>query len=553
MKLPYLDPLTTVKMPFFANSLYGGLKLAASKGDGYTIALDWYLAYPDSLNFKVAYNIYISTNYDTLISEGVKYVAINPNATNVELLNFTPGQMYYFCVRATEYDPALMNLNLLPDGYPDAPGGIKTYPSGMLTSNISNTDLIIPITDIDKFPPLGVIKIGLELIQYTSIDYANSSLIASNRGIYLTDPRMHDTNGFDGYEYQDPIVYYFKGFENISLAPVDQEESKFDYSNEIYTYPDGYRDRLKDILTTDLSASDKDQQDFRSFDYSGWRRLDPLSILRGDCVGSYIGGEFYCADGYAGVGRQVRGVSVTEQNNQREEMLLETTGESVVLVRRMWKGKTCVCVNSSRETPEPRCRFCLGTGFQVGFEQFHNPRRSDGRILVRIDATTDDLEIQDAGLESKFIPNCWTMVYPAVKDRDFFIRFNEDGTEEYRYEILNVTRNRLFQTQTGAAAGTSPSGAQKFSAQRVRKTDPIYQFRAIRSTATIPTKLDTTMGILMGKNGVGIPHVHQIVVNEGTTQLFQVNQTTSVVQGHNHPIINGIVMPVLGHTHEIIL
>ena len=47
------------------------------------------------------------------------------------------------------------------------------------------------------------------------------------------------------------------------------------------------------------------------------------------------------------------------------------------------------------------------------------------------------------------------------------MRFNEDGTEEYRYEILSVTRNKLF---------FSESGKQEFRMLRHDKTDVIYTF-----------------------------------------------------------------------------
>ena len=35
--------------------------------------------------------------------------------------------------------------------------------------------------------------------------------------------------------------------------------------------------------------------------------------------------------------------------------------------------------------------------------------------------------------------------------------------------------------------------------------------------------------------------------------LSQINQTTSIEEDHNHPIIDGIVQEVLGHTHEIVI
>ena len=111
-------------------------------------------------------------------------------------------------------------------------------------------------------------------------------------------------------------------------------------------------------------------------------------------------------------------------------------------------------------------------------------------------------------------------------------------------QILNVTRNVLMNGQ---------SGAQRFNAQRVRKTDPIYMWRAIRDTSTMPTTVTTSIGLLCGANGAFIPHTHNIVINEGIVTLAQVNQTTSVSEGHNHTVYNGVVQDSIGHTHTIVL
>jgi hypothetical protein len=164
--------------------------------------------------------------------------------------------------------------------------------------------------------------------------------------------------------------------------------------------------------------------------------------------------------------------------------------------------------------------------------------------LVRFDATEEDIKVENGGLENTFLPNCWTLGFPAIHDRDFLIRFDEDNNEEFRYEILKVTRNTVFQ---GA------SGAQKFTARRVRKTEPIYQWRAFRDASTMPTALNTSIGVLRGPSGSLIPHTHEIVINESIVALGQIGQTTSVVEGHNHTVIGGVVQEELGHTHTIIL
>jgi hypothetical protein len=99
------------------------------------------------------------------------------------------------------------------------------------------------------------------------------------------------------------------------------------------------------------------------------------------------------------------------------------------------------------------------------------------------------------------------------------------------------------------------SGNQHFKAMRIRKTDPIYSWKAFNNTAEMPVKVNTTVGLLIGPNKIPIPHVHEIVLNEHITALSQVNQTTSVSNAHNHEIRSGIIQPspIDGHIHQLIL
>ncbi len=524
----------------YANPPFRGLAFAGSRGDGYSVELKWVQAYSGSPPFQIVYNLYYSTHKEDVFTEGVKFVVLDP--TQIQSViegGLTPGDVYYFAVRSALQNPNDTYLAGLPSA-----GDYKLYPEAMLLANIGISDLVIPVSDIELFPARGVIQIGAELIAYSNVDLPNSRLLltsVSQRGYYGTNAREHQTNGYDGYVYRDPLVKFFIGFEDGNLSVV-LAENKFFEPNFARTDADGYRTQ-KDLLTTDFDSDEADQIDFAPFDYAGYRRTDPVDLLAGKCVGSYYGGQHFCADGYGGVGMQVRGLDIATINDQRQEVLLRTTGKPCVLVKRLWAGITCSCVLSSRETPEHRCPRCFGTGFVTGYEQFYNPRRSDGRILVRFDPTVEDLIPMDAGLESDFKPNAWTLSVPIIKDRDFIIRFNHDGTEEFRYEVLNVTRNSILLDNVGA---------QKFTVVRVRKTDPIYQWRAFRNTANMPSTVTTSIGQVPGPGGI-LPHTHNIVVNENVISLVQLNQTTSVSQGHNHPIINGVVQEVLGHTHTIIL
>ena len=525
--------------PIYVPHSKQGINGAVPAGDGYIIAIDWTQAYPDVSPYRVIYNIYYSTIIADVFKEGVKAVSVQDNTLAVDLLEFTPGDTYYFAVRATEYDPGWYDPSLLPTGFP----GLKVYPEAVLLQDITDVSTSIPISDIDQFPNKGIVQIGHELIRYIGRDVPSNSLLVSSvdRGFLNTEARIHETDGYDGFEVQDPFVRFWKGHEDDNVV-IHQATSKFIFPNHARTNADGYREKTKDDLNTDLSASDASQVGFQVYDFSGYHRTDPASLLAGDCLGSYYGGEQFCADGY-GVGFQLRGLPLNEANNQRQEILLEVEGEPCVLARRLYTGITCSCVEPASENPNLRCGVCLGTSFITGYDQYFNPRRSDGRILVRFDPTDDDVKIEDDGFESVLLPSCWTLVVPALKSRDFLIRFNEDGTEEFRYEILSVTRSRLINTL---------SGAQKFKAQRVRRTDPIYQFRAIRDTSTIPQTITTGIGMVAGPGGI-LPHTHTITIHEGIVSLTQINETTSVSMGHNHPIQNGVVQEVLSHSHTIIL
>jgi hypothetical protein len=643
-----------------------GLIEAASLGDGQTIYLAWTLVLPNSVNNKMAYHIYYSTEEDQVFKEGVKFVSID-GSLSVNIPDFIPGQLYHFAVRGVEYDPGFVDLTLLPDAF----NGLKVYPTSLLRSDIGATDLLIPLVDTFDFPIFGIVQVGVELVFYSSIDQNNDNLnvpsgttpipghlvdqgggnfytpVAGNhgtgtinglalvnvnspaqiweikcifvqrdgsgnpiagtakfeaigsisdsvrnqygdpfvwpvynqtisngnlsfsisetttfvpgdtfivviggpteavgmgRGFDNTIARMHQTDGYDGYNTWNPLVSFWAGGDEEHNTVIFPCQSRFEYPNFAFTLADGYHQETKDLLTTDLSASDASNVNFPHYDYAGWHRTNPLDLLTGVCVGSYIGGELYCADGYDGVGRQVRGMSLQDANNNRQEILLAVTGEPVCLVRRLWTGITCNCYIPESEYPDDRCPQCFGTKMVIGWEQYFNPRRADGRIMVRFSPTDDDVKQYEGGLESEFTSDCWTLVVPAVKDRDFIVRFDQNGNEEYRYEILYTNRNKTIDTL---------SGAQKFRVQRIRKFDPIYQVPVFRNTQYFPQSATTTI-----TNAFGIgPHMHTFQTNENSPS--PTNQLTGVSAGHNHPILwNGgkwIVQEVLGHTHGLVI
>ncbi len=648
----------------YANPILCGLNRVSSLGDGYTVNLTWHLAYPSTVGNKIAYHIYFATERQNIYTEGVKYVIID-GLLHANIVGLTPGQDYWWSLRPVEYNPEI--ITFLPE-LPIAFDNVRFYPTSMLRSNISSTDLIIPLVDVEGFPSEGIVKIGVELILYLAVDTVNNNLIvpppgtnigahlalqsnneyyipastnigqgtmnnlslvtttaaddnwrvvcvyieqdssgqpipatakfevigeffgpvrdeysntvvweangdlvtspvfsfsitetaqfhigdvflmqtvgaiagvSGGRGFNNTPITMHTVSGFDGYNTWSPIVSVIaieedNGWDNIYAC-----QSRFEYPNFPFTILDGYHQVTQDILSTDYAAADATNVTFPMYDYSGYHRTDPVLLLNGTCVGSYIGGQMGCIDGYGNY-NIVRGLSLENQNTQRQDILLSVTGQPACLIRREKTGVTCSCYLTSSEYPDDRCPFCYGTKFVFGFEQYFNPRRSDGRIMVRLGPTAENLKMHEAGMESEFPLEIWALTVPTIYTRDILVLFDQNNNESFRYEVANVTRN---QTILGL------DGGQKLSTFRIRKTDPLYQVRIFRDTADFPQTLNTSLGMALGIP----PHTHTIQVNEGVLAVNQINQTTGASQGHNHPIVNGQVMTVLGHTHQIIL
>ena len=525
--------------PIYPNPYFIGLKKAKPLADGYSVYLQWAQALPSQVSHEIGYNVYFSTNKDTVLSEGPKYFT---RYSELTIKRFNPGDVIYFLERAMEYDPIAQN----PLNFVSSPQAVNAfiYPETALASNIDAYVTTIPLVDIAEFPTYGVLKVGYELIRYANVDYGNNIIYATvdGRGYYNTTASEHTIDGYDGYQYLDPTVRYYEGWDDQNYI-YSQAQPRFEIPEFPFTETDGYRTRDKDILTTDLSASDDYMEDFPGYDYSGYHRTSMVDYFSGKCLGSYHGGEIGCADddGTGNGGRTRPGVNLSDRSAQRLEMKLEVDGEPVVLLRRKWTGITCRCVRLNQEHHEGRCPYCFQTGFVGGYDQFYSTRDSSGRIQMRFSATIDNLAAKSIGLQQDFVPNTWSLPIPAIKDRDVLIRFNQDGTEEFRYEVVNVTRNKLM---------FSLSGAQAMTIYRLDKTDPIYQWRSIRDTSMYPGKINTSMDTLRGHG----PHTHTIVINENITTLTQINSTTSTVMGHNHAIINGVIQDMgMGHTHEILL
>src|SRR5579859_613347 len=444
-------------MIYYVNGpVRAGTNIVSSLGNGTSINVTWYQALTNIKNYKIAYNIYYSVIKDEVFNEDIKFVSID-NSLQANIIDLVPGQDYFFAVRPVEYDPHVFDLTLLPIAYDN----LRIYPTSLLRQNITSTDLIIPLLDVTDFPPIDVIRVGIELMQYQAVDRVNNNLIltggiapeashfmvqpggnfylpfagnvgignpanllltSSNaiaetwsikcifvqrdnlnipipntakfeaigsvsgverdiysnpliwvangfvvsgnilsfsiiegaipfregdgftvqvigetpgtnggRGYNNTPISEHTTSGFDGRNTWNPIVPLFTLGESSEWDRIFACQSRFEYPNYQATLVDGYHQVTKDLLSTDLSAADADNVTFPMYDYAGYHRIDPVQLLNGTCVGSYIMGEAGCIDGYGNY-NIYRGISLQDRNTQRQDVLLSVTGKPAVLI-----------------------------------------------------------------------------------------------------------------------------------------------------------------------------------------------------------------------------
>jgi len=433
-----------------------GLQLIQDVGNGMGVELGWEEARTADYEQQIHYNIYYS-NTRFGVWDSARVITTARTVT----INIPPGNVYYFAVRATEFDTDFDITEMTQIGI-----NVYQYPTEQTLLNYlpeEDDGYRIQVADVSEFPSNGELLIDTEIMRYSALDLATNEFIIDtlDRAITQTTLAEHEIG---------TTVEFWKGIEDGNTAirqGVAAWHQQFAHdTDEIGEYnvdADGYRAANLDNLTTDLGASDENTIFFPSYDYKGYHRPSLQETFSGECVNSYVGGEF---DGG-------RGLFFQDRNLARLDAMLQTTGEPVILLRRKWTGRRCKCVNLRREHPRTRCDRCFATGFDGGYDRYINSRavseswvNTQGFIMVRYHPYVDDLKIEGSqGLTQVSQPTSWTLSIPTIKDRDIIIRFNEDGTEEFRYECLDTTRNKLFFGQTGK---------QEFRALRLDKTDVIY-------------------------------------------------------------------------------
>ena len=435
-----------------------GLRLVEDIGNGISIRLSWQEAIPTDINKQVHYNIYKATNRVEVLDNWP--IAIT-TATEA-IINIPPGDMHFFIVRATEFKPSEFDISKLTQiGF-----NLGEYPTATtLLEDIDAYGATIKVTNNGNFPDAGFLLIDTEVIKYSSVGANEFFVEDTQRGAFQTRIAAHiagaEVKLWHGVEDGNSII-----IGNTAAWTEDNGVPRnLEALGQFNVDEDGYRSNKDDILTTDLRENDKETKDFSSYDFSGYHRPSIQDTFDNQCVGSYLGGEF----------NGQRGFNFIDRNLSQLDSMLQVTGEAVVFLRRKQTGRRCKCVTLRRENPRFRCDKCFNTPFEGGFDRFFNKRaiserfvNTEGKILIRVSPFTDDVKLtQGQGLVQITEISAWSIDWPALKNRDILIRFNLDTMEEYRYEILNVTRNKLI---------FGEYGKQEIKMRRLDKTDVIQQY-----------------------------------------------------------------------------
>ena len=436
-----------------------GLRLVEDVGNGMGVRLSWGRAIPNDSDNLVHYNIYYASTRFGVFEDWPKAMTTEQQV----VLNINPGDLHYFAVRATEFDPQEFDITELEQIGVD----VYTYPDELeLQNDIDAYGATLQVASTEGYPSRGFLIIDTEVLEYYGKSNTEFYVDDIGRGAIASVIDTHSAGAeiklWRGVEEQNTVIF-------AETAAWHQDYGTPRNVDEIGEYDvasDGYRAKAVDHLTTDLSGSDANNADFPAYDFGGYHRPSLQALFSGDCVNSYVGGEF---DGG-------RGFFFQDRNLARLDAMLQVTGEPMILLKRKWTGRRCRCMGLRREHPRTRCPHCYNVGFDGGYDRYFNERPISesfandlGAILVRVPPYTDDLELDasQALRQPVEIADCWTISIPTIKDRDVLVRYNEDGTEEFRYEVLDVTRNKLFFGQTGK---------QSFRIKRMDKTDVLYQY-----------------------------------------------------------------------------
>jgi len=423
-----------------------GIRKVSNMGRGDMLQVEWYKPMSRSYKGDSYALIFHDESRLEIFDSNPKYISSSESRC-AQISGLTPGLTLSFAVRALETFSGSVDLTGMEEVADDTyriPDDIE------ITEQVLEDDTIFPVSSTDGYPATGILIVNnAEVIKYTAKTDTSFLLPSGGRGLNGTSAGI--------YLEGDPIKMFLACQDKNSVIIMATP-----------TYIDGYESGREldgtGLVITDYT--DNDKKFFQGFDFCGYHRAIPQHIFQGqsDC-GSYLGGEF----------NKYRGMNLFDRMLNREEVLLDQSGEPIILLKRIWDGEICSCSDSRRMHPKIKsCKKCYGTGFIGGFTQYDYKRREDGRVMVAFGDTTEDLKLGlHTHLEQVYEPQGWTLPNPAIRDRDLIVRFDFNDDAEYIYEVLDVTKDKLFYRHFTR---------QRLKLKRMDKTDIVY---------TIPYSLST--------------------------------------------------------------
>lgn len=419
-----------------------GIDKVSDIGVGDTLLIEWNKPIGRSYQNEIFILVYQNENRLQLFDEPPTFLATT-DIQKAYINNLIPSKTLSYGVRVVEFSID----TFVPTGMTEESTNFYRVPQpATLTETVDTTQLVIRVNSASGFPDEGYLLIGQEVIRYNSVSRETNafSIVPNGRGLLNSTASVY----LSGDEVSLFLACTDKNSVIIAGTP---------------TYQDGYRSgrelEYEGFVVPDYSDNDKNF--FQGFDFCGYHDSLPWQTLQGknDC-GSYLGGEF---NGF-------RGFNLYDRMLNQEEVLLEQTGEPVVLLKRLWNGEICSCSDPRRMgTKQRSCVSCYGTGFEGGYQQYLNLRRGDKRLMMHFNETNEDLSLGESShLHQEFEPNAWTLPAPAIRDRDLIVRFDFTDDIEYIYEVLNSSREKLLFRKFGK---------QTLALKRLDKTELAYTFK----------------------------------------------------------------------------
>ena len=287
-----------------------GIRKVSNMGRGDMLRVEWYQPVSRSYKGDSFALIYENESRLEVFDSNPKYIA-KSTTRSADLSGFTPGLTLSFATRALEAFKDSIDLS----GMKEAAEGVYEIPEDAVVSEqVNQDDTRITVEATDGYPASGVLIINdSEVVRYTAKTDTEFLLPSNGRGLNGTSKGI--------YIKGDTVKIFFSCQDKNTVIIMATP-----------TYFDGYESGREisntGLVVTDYSESDK--KFFQGFDFCGYHRAIPQNILQGnDDCGSYLGGEF----------NKTRGMNLFDRMLNREEVILDQTGEPVILLKRLWFAK----------------------------------------------------------------------------------------------------------------------------------------------------------------------------------------------------------------------